>query len=634
MKIFNTLKILALFCLFVTPTIASERITEFYSNIEVGKDASLTVTETISIVVEGQQVRRGIYRDFPTDYRSDKGAKVRVGFDVQSVTRNGVKEPYRTERVGNGVRIYIGDESHDVEHGLQRYSLTYRTTGQLGHFDDVDELYWNVTGNGWVFPIARVRAIVTLPKGAEATQTAVYTGRVGEQGHEANRYVSETGAVVFETTRGLEPNEGITVAIGWPAGFVDRPTALEDALTRWFGTSAVWGFIGFLGLLGYYGFVWNKVGRDPVGGAIYPRYSPPHGFSPAAVRFISRMGYDRKALVAAIVNLAVHKTVRIWEGDRGEFTLERQPDAPSSSGTSPGERAIMNTLLPVGTDSFRLRRKNHAKIQTAEKALKRKLVTEYDRKYFSTNKLWLIPGLVISVLTMLVLLAGTSSPGEAVPILFTIAIWGFGCYMLMMHVGAAWTNHGGDLLRIGQAIFITLFSLPFMIGIVAIGVTALTILPLGILVMLGLIGGTNILFHELLKAPTLLGRKTMDAIEGFKLYLSVAEKDRLNAAHEPARTPELFEQYLPYAIALGVENEWGNKFADVLAQAALSGNYKPTWYAGSRFDSRNMATFGSAVGGALTGALAASARSPGSSSGSGGGGSSGGGGGGGGGGGW
>ena len=129
----------------------------------------------------------------------------------------------------------------------------------------------------------------------------------------------------------------------------------------------------------------------------------------------------------------------------------------------------------------------------------------------------------------------------------------------------------------------------------------------------------------------------MDEIEGFRMYLATAEQERLNLLHPPERTPELFEKYLPYAMALDVETEWGDQFKDVLAAAAAghAGGYQPGWYHGLHNDW--MSTPGRMAGGigsSLGGAIASAATPPGSSSGGGGGGSSGGGGGGGGGGGF
>jgi uncharacterized membrane protein len=144
----------------------------------------------------------------------------------------------------------------------------------------------------------------------------------------------------------------------------------------------------------------------------------------------------------------------------------------------------------------------------------------------------------------------------------------------------------------------------------------------------------NALFHHLLKAPTLSGRRLMDEIEGFRLYLSVAEQERLNILNPPEKTPELFEKYLPYALALDVEHEWSEQFASVLAAVASDGGYRPSWYTGRSWRTRDMSGFASSLGKSFTGAISSASTAPGSSSGSGGGGSSGGGGGGGGGGGW
>ena len=136
-------------------------------------------------------------------------------------------------------------------------------------------------------------------------------------------------------------------------------------------------------------------------------------------------------------------------------------------------------------------------------------------------------------------------------------------------------------------------------------------------------------------APTREGRAVLDRIAGFKQYLSITERERLDRMTAPADTPEIFERYLPYAIALGVENRWADRFAGVLAAAAAAGP------AGFRLVFGEQQPVGQSrplcqqsVGSSLSSAISSASTAPGSSSGSGGGGSSGGGGGGGGGGGW
>jgi uncharacterized membrane protein len=184
-----------------------------------------------------------------------------------------------------------------------------------------------------------------------------------------------------------------------------------------------------------------------------------------------------------------------------------------------------------------------------------------------------------------------------------------------------------------------MFAIPFVIGEI-VGIVVFTFTTsIYVLIVVAFMIFINILFYQLMKAPTLTGRKILDKIEGFKMYLSLAEKERLNLLNPPGRTPALFEKYLPYAFALDVEQEWSEQFSDVLSKAyGPSSDNAPRWYSGTSWRTLGASGFTSNLGSSLTSAVASAASSssssPGSSSGGGGGGSSGGGGGGGGGGGW
>jgi hypothetical protein len=102
--------LLLLLTLCATPLWAQERILSYDSQVMVNADGSLDVTEQIRIRAEGNQIRRGIFRDFPTRYRDRYGNRVVVDFQVLEVLRDGRPEPWFTERVGNGVRINTGND--------------------------------------------------------------------------------------------------------------------------------------------------------------------------------------------------------------------------------------------------------------------------------------------------------------------------------------------------------------------------------------------------------------------------------------------------------------------------------------------------------------------------------------------
>jgi len=146
------------------------------------------------------------------------------------------------------------------------------------------------------------------------------------------------------------------------------------------------------------------------------------------------------------------------------------------------------------------------------------------------------------------------------------------------------------------------------------------------------------LFFYLMKAPTINGRKVLDEIEGLKMFMEVAEKDRLNMLNPPDKTPQLFEKLLPYAIALGVENKWGKQFESIIAEAIKNNEYTPTWYVGNMHTFAHVGNLSSDLGSSFSSSISSASMAPQSSSSSGssfgGGGFSGGGGGGGGGGGW
>lgn len=561
----------------------TERIRSFHSDITVQPDGAMLVKETITVYAAHQQINRGIYRDFPTKYSDRLGNNYKVGFDVVAVTRDGEPEPYRTEARANGVRVYMGDKNSRVSVGEHTYVLTYETNRQIGFFPDHDELYWNVTGNGWDFPIERASATVTLPAGVprEAIKVEGYTGPQGATGQAYRASVDADGKAQFVTTQALGRKEGLTIVVSFPKGVVTPPTATQMAV--YFlrdNANIVAGLVGLLLVLVYFIVAWSMVGRDPAKGVVIPRYAPPQGYSPAAMRFIRKMGYDNKAFAATIINAAVHGYLTIEEtakgflGSGGKYSIAQatppESDATAKEPLASEEIGLVSDLFarlgPTVTFDDAYYRELQAAIASFTSALK----ARYQERFFVLNTGAFVPGVLLSLATLGAMFLLTSGKGMA-------------------------------------ALFVLLALLVFV----------------------------NVLFHHLLKAPTKAGRKLMDEIEGFRMYLEVAEADELNMRNPPEKTPALFEAYLPYALALDVEQAWSNKFAAVLAAATVGGEpYHPYWYHGASWHVMGAGAFASSLGESFSSAISSSSTAPGSSSGSGGGGSSGGGGGGGGGGGW
>ncbi len=685
MKNFFTLILLLVLSSSALPQ--QEKIYSYHSDIVINKDASMIVTETIKVKAAGLNIRHGIYRDFPTTYRDSYGNKVVVDMDILGVYRDGRTEDYHTESLENGIRIYAGSKSVYLDPGDYTYRIEYKTNRQIGYFDDHDELYWNVTGNGWDFNIEKVTASITLPEGAASREMKYYgyTGRAGSREADLTAQVISPGRVSYQTTRPLGSYEGLTVVLEFPKGIVNEPTSAEKlGYFAQDNRSEIIGIIGLLVILFYYMIVWSRVGKDPEKNVIFPLFEPPDGLSPAAVRYIKRMGFDNGTFTAAVIDMAVKGYLKIREDD-GKYSLIRlKTDTSmlskeeksiaaklsfSKSGIPGGQAedalkqldslknsnnffarkisgvitsAIQSRLKTIPKEKpetgevyeLELKNTNHTIFSSAISALKKELKNSYEKIYFITNRKQFVIGAVISFVFLL--LSIVMGHGEQAFMLLWISIWSLGVGALLLNLFRVWKRafSGGRIKAslIGTLIFSSLFALPFLIGEV-VGIwffyTMGSMLS-GIIV--GIIIFVNILFYHLLKAPTLLGRKLLDKIEGFEMYLSTAEKDRLNYLTPAEKTPELFEKYLPYAFALNVEQKWSEQFSDVLAKAAIDQSYSPTWYSGTAWSSFNAAGFASSFSSSFSSAVSSSSTAPGSSSGSGG--SSGGGGGGGGGGGW
>jgi uncharacterized membrane protein YgcG len=614
-----------------------ERILDFRSEIRVHRDGSMTVTENIRVVCAGQQIKRGIFREIPTKYKDRYGNRIKVGFEVLRILRDGHPEGYHIKELSNGKSVYIGQENVFLKPGEYTYTLTYKTNRQLGFFKDFDELYWNVTGNGWDFVIDNAEAVVALPPGAEIMKTAGYTGRFGKKGQEFETSLDEQGNIVFTTTRRLLPREGLTIAVAWPKGIVIEPTILEKLDYIWKGNrSAAVGVTGLVVLLVFYVFAWFKVGKDPEKGTIIPLFSPPKRVSPASTRLIMRMGSpDDKLFAVAVVNMAVKGYLTIKEDEDGEFTLEKTGAAEAC--LSGGEAKIARKLFGF-MDRIKLEQSNHDKIGGAKRELQKYLMKDVRNKYIILNSGYFLMGLALTIMAVVGIVLGARDLGLAIFMAVWLSGWTFACFFLGLKVIRAWrglASSGRFTMRPNAgAVGATLFAIPFFAG-EGFGLWAFStaVSPLAAAIFV-LIIFVNALFYHLLKAPTLSGRRFMDEVEGYRLYLSVAEQERLNILNPPEKTPDLFEKHLPYALALDVEHEWSEQFASVLAAAASDGAYRPSWYAGRSWRTGDMSGFASSLGKSFTGAISSASTAPGSSSGSGGGGFSGGGGGGGGGGGW
>jgi uncharacterized membrane protein YgcG len=606
--------------------LAQERIVQYDVDLEVLRNADLLVTESITVYASGNQIKRGIYRVIPIYYVNHSGQRVLLDIQVLSVKKDNANEPKSVQQKGKEVVIYIGDENVYLKPGRYTYTIHYRVKGIIGYLNDFDELYWNTTGNDWTFPIGAINVRVMLPEGTKVLQVAGYSGRTGqiEKDFEVQQ---QDHVVTFASTRIFAPNEGLTVAVGWPKGIVE-----EKAVSLPSGQRVYLLVLALLLIMLVHLFItWRKVGVDPKKGTIIPLFDPPKGYSPGDCRYVYRHIYDDKTLAADLIDLGVKGLIKITNENK-VFSVQYLKD-PSDNAISKSQAEVLKSIKIHG-GKLALKQSNNMIFMPIRKMHLLGIQNELTAAHFNRNGESMIPSFVILVLGLWGLL--TFAPK------FTPYSGGgiFGVVLVLIFVLAGWStlvsyfmSYSEGRSKFGSVIFSSIFALITMgIWAVWVKINYFEFLPVFGIATVGLFVFS--LFSQLMFAPTQEGRKIMDHLEGLKLFMQKAEEYRFDALQDPAKGLELFERLLPYAIALNIENAWGKSFDEVVSRALANETTRSNsmLYSGggaamgaSALASQMSANFSSSLG---------SSSSSSSSGGSGGGGSSGGGGGGGGGGGW
>lgn len=569
----------------------NDRVVRFHQDIEILEDGRIIVQEQIiafnSISGIGNDlVKRGIVRDFPTMYYNKYGIRKEVSFRIKSLTRNGVPEPYHTENLDNGIRIFAGTANQFLDEGIHRYMLTYETNHQLVRHEKKDEFYWNVNGNGWAFTMDKVSCKVKFPVGSIINEMACYTGLYGAKDRNCKYEKLNSSSISFSTNKRLMQYEGLTISVAVDKGVFEEESFLESI--KKLVLDNLFLFVPYLVLIGMlliYILSWIRYGRDPKRGVIMPRFEPNPSLSPVDMGYAYSQKFEPTLFSAAVIDMAVKNCLDISIGETG---------------------------LIFKSPTYTFRKKNeHLKVHTT-----------FSKVYnFDADDL---QGQTIEKGTYNKKIASVYSSLER-------------------HVKARVEQQGkskstlGIFSRndnyIGLGIFLTVMLLIFCAVGLGLYKPPFRFIVHSAIVLLAIIL-VQILFTKWMRAYTTSGRKLMDEIEGFRMYLNATERHVYDTMNPPEENLQLFEKYLPYAVALGVENRWSDRFKDQFTlseEASSKTSFIRSNFSSSSFSSSFANSFSAGMASTVVSASTPPSSSTGGSSGSG---FSGGGGGGGGGGGW
>jgi len=548
------------------------RLRDFGVRLIVGTDGSVEVTEHMIVGFTGTW--NGIVRDLSLRHETGQGRRAKLDVTIISITDAAgqalrVEETKKDNGWTRSLSIWIPGASDADREVVIRYRVAnaIRFFFALDSVGELDELYWNVTGSSWTMPIDKAHARVMLPAGVRPTQTAVYTGAAGDTATDATIQTSGN-EVDFTLRRGLAPYEGMTIGVGWPPGHIaSRPSLARQRA----GQVVYWSPL----LLPFIAFVvafraWQKRGRDPKEGSYVVRYEPVEGTTPAELGTLVDHVAEMRDITATLVDLAVRGFIRIEEVTESRFLglgkstdyilhILRQPSEWTT--LKPHELRYLEGLseaAPGGANEVKvseLTNKFYKALPKIRDAIYDSLV---EREYYVHR-----PDQVKARWIALAMLTG-----------------GGGIGLMILSVSRAWLT----------------FS-PF--ALVVAGVSSAIIL---------------LVFSQLMPARTVAGARAREAALGFKEFLERVESERYR---KMITSPELFERYLPFAMAFGVEEKWAKAFENIYRDP-------PSWYTGRSTMHFSPGSFAASMSEMSSAASSSMSSRPGSS-GSGGGGSSGGG---------
>ena len=593
----------------------TEKIKQFHADIQIKENGNIIVTETIKVYAAQLEINHGIFRKLPMKNYSSKVSKNNF-YAVLNVSKDGKKEPFHIDMDADNFIVYIGDNNTTLDEGTYTYKLTYEVEAQVHSYADFDEIYWNVTGNYWVFDINNVTARVILPKSAEVLRTHCYTGVLGSKANECNAKI--IGNLVYFNSKDLKKEEGFTVAVGFPKGIVHQPLFLPHYKMEEFLSLEKVG-IGLLAVLIcflFYFFSWKKYGKDPFVTDENKILDLKSLYSAPALQYIKERYSDSKTLLVAIISLSIKHSIEIasngkenWQ-DGFEYCLKK---GTNTNNISKEENAVLETLFKQ-TDTFSINSKSYLIFDLAEKAMEKFLLSQYNLKdYFSGNSKQILIGFAVTFATIIGYCYYTSGS------VLGLVVFGLICFVLIILLikiiikSFLKAEYGTAI----PCLFVIIFPAVFGYGsFFAINVDK-NYSALNVLILFLIISGFTI-YLSLINSYTKLGITTKLQIDNFKEQL-------LNyPVEQNGNTISVYEENLPYAFALGVQEEWNLKFENALKTLNYTSNWIKSTNSSSGFSSQLLVHFNETY----------NTLSTSSSSGSSGGGSSGGGGGGGGGGGW
>jgi uncharacterized membrane protein len=478
----------------------NQRIKSFDVTATLSEERRLIIREEIRYDFT-DLTRRGIYRYIPESYTRD-GMKYKLNYKLRSIKRDGKDESYQQSRDGDLWVLKIGNADVTIT-GEHVYVIEYETNKAINFFDGHTELYWNVTGNEWPLPIdsASFKLYSPVRDDKDKIAFACFTGVSGSIETACELTDTENGLLV-KTTKNLNNYEGLSVVFGFEPGTIKYPTTADRF---WEALRDNWIILTPFLVLVIMFYLWWTKGKDPEPETVIPQYDIPKGLSPLVLSGALGSGaIPQRGITAEIIEMARKGYLHIEYGTEKKLFGEKQTytflkKEQPSSNSNKWEEILWDGLFKKGNRD----KSSFKDLQKDEFYKNVQRANSAAQKELKNLEIFDFDPFSIRILYII-----------------AAAVTGFVIAMI-----------GADA-PIGSAVGFAIFV------IIAV-------------------------FGWFMPRRTKKGTSLIAEVKGFKWFLSVTEEERLKFHNAPARTPQQFMEFLPAAIALGVETAWAEQFKDL-----------------------------------------------------------------------
>jgi uncharacterized membrane protein len=489
----------------------------FDAQIQVHPDGTIDVTEVIEAQFTGAW--HGIYRTIPVEYTDAEGLNYTLLLDQISATdSDGQQLKLEQNREGRYIKFKIYVPA--AEDATRTILLHYRVLDALRFFQDHDELYWNVTGNEWENAIELVTAHIELPVGVSGLHAIAYTGVTGSRTEDARVEINDN-VVDITSTRRLGYRQGLTAVVGFDKGSVHPPSAsMQFARFLKSNSPLLIPLIAFFVMF----WLWWTRGRDPQRLAISVQYDPPDKLTPGECGTLVDNEAAMRDITATLVDLAV----------KGYLTIEQKEES-HLLGLTHSEDYIFHMKKPPSEWASARSHEQEMLSALFDDGASADVALSDLQNHFYTH----LPAIRERIFSALM------SDGYYLHRPDTVK---------QGYIGGGWLI--GGLVVFGGAEYFA----------------NATGIAVGSWIFAGIATGLVIcIFGWFMSARTVAGARALEKVLGFEEFLGRVEKDQIERLE---KTPELFEKFLPYAMALQVEKKWVQAFSGIALQP-------PQWYQGS-----------------------------------------------------